>query len=193
MPQTLFPVYPTDIKMINSKIGVKTIGEKIFYFNEGGVIYKHEKGDYQSFRYITSQMIELKLVRHKEVISFFQVSKESVNRWIRVYREKSAKGFFGTKKGIKRGNVLTKEILPQIQEKLNLGTSVKEIGDFFGIKPDTIQKAIQSGRLTKPEIKKTVTINEKTQSQRSTEDSQASLGVGCTNETGRIEAMKKKR
>ena len=98
MSKILFPVYPSDIKMINSKIGVKTIGEKILYFNESGLIYQHDTNDYQSFRFITSQMIELKIVRNTEVISFFQVSKESVNRWLRTYRTKSAKGFFGTKK-----------------------------------------------------------------------------------------------
>ena len=80
MAQTLFPVYPSDIRMINSNIVVKTIQEKIFYFNEGGAIYEHDKSDYQSFRYITSQMIELKSVRQIEVIDFFKVSKESVIR-----------------------------------------------------------------------------------------------------------------
>jgi len=193
MSETLFPVYPSDIKMINSKIGVKTMGAKIFYFNESGVIYQHDKNDYQSFRYITSQMIELKTVRHTEVINFFHVSKESVNRWIRTYRTKSAKGFFGTKKIVKAGNILTAEVLPQIQENLNLGKSIKEIGDLFEIKPDTIQKAIQSGRLTKPEIKISTPTNAKTQSERSQEDSKAILGTGCTNPEGRLDAILKKK
>ena len=76
--QTFFPVYPSDIKMVNSKIGVKKFDNKVIYFNSDGPIYQHDQDDYQSFRYITSQMIELKTVRQIEVIKFFKVSKESV-------------------------------------------------------------------------------------------------------------------
>ncbi len=193
MAQTLFPVYPSDIRMINSNIGVKTIQEKIFYFNEGGAIYEHDKSDYQSFRYITSQMIELKSVRQIEVIDFFKVSKESVIRWSRIYRTKKAKGFFGTKKTSKRGNILTPVVLTQIQESLNLGRPVSEIGELLAIKPDTIQKAIHSGRLTKPDIKVVPATTAKTQSERNKEDSEAILGMGCTNHEGRIEAIQKKK
>ncbi len=193
MALTLFPVFPTDVKMINSKIGVKIIGETVFYFNEGGVFFQHDKNDYQSFRFITSQMIVLKIVRQVEVINFFEVSKESVIRWWRTYRDKGANGFFGTKKVSKRGNILTPEVITEIQGKLNLGESVKSIGEGIGIKPDTIQKAIQAGRLTKPAIENLPTSPAKTQSQRSVEDSAAVLGVGCTNEEGRMDAAQKKK
>ena len=189
----IFPIFPNDIQMINSQIGVKTIGEKIIYFNEGGPIYQHDPGDYQSFRYITSQMIELKTVRQVEIIKFFKVSKESVIRWSRIYRAKGAKGFFGTKKVKKSGNVLTAEILIQVQKQLNSGKTVKEIGELLNIKADTIQKGIQSGRLTKPVLGKPLNDIEKTQSQRSLEDSLPAMGVGCTNEEGRMEAIVKKK
>ena len=192
MVQTLFPVYPTDVKMINLDIGVKPVGDKILYFNGGGVLYQHYKDDYQSFRYISSQMIVLGNVRQKDVIRFFKVSKSSVIRWQRVYNEKGAKGFFGTKKVKKGGNILTPEVLLKVQTDLNQGKSVKEIGDHFGIKPDTISKAIQSGRLTKPALEIIAPLEAKTQSQRSQQDIEAPMGVGCTNEVGRMDALKKK-
>ena len=191
--QTFFPVYPSDTKMINSKIGIKILQDKALYFNGDGPIYQHDKEDYQSFRYITSQMIELNTVRQTEVISFFKVSKESVIRWSKIYRQKGAKGFFGTKKFEKRGNVLTKELLPEIQGFLNQGKTLKEIGEDLSIKPDTIQKGIQTGRLTRPVITAPSVKTEKTQGERSLQDSQATLGVGCTNEIGRIEAALKKK
>jgi len=191
--QTFLPVYPSDIKMVNSKIGVKTIGNKVLYFNSGGPIYQHDEDDYQSFRYITSQMIDLKAVRQIEVISFFKVSKESVIRWSRTYRQKGAKGFFSTKKVEKRGNVLTDDLLLKVQGYLNQGKSLKEIGEELSIKPDTIQKGVQSGRLTRPVASAVTTPVEKTQSERSKEDTVAAMGVGCTNETGRILAAVKKK
>lgn len=33
MPNTLFPVFPSGSKYINSEIAVKTIGENVYYFN----------------------------------------------------------------------------------------------------------------------------------------------------------------
>lgn len=193
MHQTFFPVFPEDTKMINSDIGIKNIGGKIIYFNGGMPIHQHLKDDYKSFRFITSQMIDLETVRHVEIISAFKVSKESVNRWLRIYRQEGASGFFQKKKVVKRGTVLTDDVLPQAQGLLNLGKTPKEIGEDMGIKPDTIQKAINSHRLTKSAVASPMLMKEKTQSERSKEDSAAALGVGCTNVEGRIEAITKKK
>lgn len=193
MHQTFLPVFPEDAKMINSDIGLKKIGEKILYFNGGMPIYQHHVDDYKSFRYITSQMIDLKTVRHVEIISSFKVSKESVNRWLRIYRQEGGIGFFRQKKVIKHGTILTDDVLIEVQALLNLGKMPKEIGEELNLKPDTIQKAISSHRLTKSAIPSAILKNEKTQSERSKEDSSAALGVGCTNVEGRIEAIVKKK
>lgn len=193
MHQTFFPVFPPDTKMITSDIGLKTVGETIFYFNGGMPVYQHRKDDYKSFRYFTSMMIDLKNVNHSDIISTFKVSKESVNRWLRIYRAEGGSGFFHEKKSNKRGTRLTDEVLVSVQELLNLGKTPKEIGAEMNIKGDTIQKAISSHRLTKPTIQAGAFENEKTQSERSREDIAATLGVGCTNVAGRIEAITKKK
>ena len=193
MHQTFLPVYPKDIKMINSDIGIKNIGEKILYFNGGMPIYQHHVNDYKSFRYITSQMIDLKTVRHVEIISSFKVSKESVNRWLKIYRQEGAMGFFREKKVTKKGTTLTDDMLLKAQALLNFGKTPKEIGEELDIKPDTIRKAISSHRLTRITVPTPIHMKEKTQSERSKEDSSAILGVGCTNALGRIVAILKKK
>ncbi len=138
-------------------------------------------------------MIDLKTVRTVEIIECFAVSKESVVRWSKIYRTKGAKGFFGTKKFEKPGNVLTEEVLIQVQGYLNEGLSLKAIGDTLSIKTDTLQKAIQQGRLTRHEKQTKVSSQGMTQSERSRQDIVAPIGVGCTNELGRIvSAIKKK-
>ena len=152
MHQTFFPVFPSDTKMINSDIGIKTVGEMILYFNGGMPEYQHRIDDYKSFRYFTSMMIDFKNVNHEDIISTFEVSKESVNRWLRIYREEGGSGFFHEKKSNKRGTRLTDEVLVKVQELLNVGKTPKEIGEAMDIKRDTIQKAISSHRLTKPTL-----------------------------------------
>jgi len=70
MAQTFFPVYPEGTAMINFQIGVYTKDEKVIYFNGDGPIYQHDKEDYQSFRFITSQMLSLKTVKQVEIVNF---------------------------------------------------------------------------------------------------------------------------
>ena len=193
MHQTFLPVFPEGAKMINSEIGLKAIGNKILYFNGGMRMYKHQKDDYRSFRYITSQMIDLETVRHTEIISTFEVSKESVNRWLRIYREDGGYGFFREKKPASHGTKLTDEVLPHAQALLNSGKTIKEIGTELGIKPDTLRKAISCHRLAKPAFPPQMPGKAKTQSERSKEDSVAAMGVGCTNVGGRIEAVINKK
>lgn len=91
--QTLFPIFPEDSRFINSGIAVKMINSEVYYFNGEMPIYHHHKADYKSFRYITSQMIELGNIKQGEVIRAFKVSKESVKRWVKTYRTEGASGF----------------------------------------------------------------------------------------------------
>ena len=193
MTTTLFPIYPEGAKMINSEIGVKTMGDKIFYFNGSMVIYEHHKKDYQSVRHVTSQMIVLGNAQQIEIIKFFKVSKESVQRWVKKYREEGSKAFYTKRNGGNRGTVLTPEIKEEVQVLLNLGSFPKDIQDELGIKADTIRKAIKSGRLTRPDEKDKPKVQAKTQSQRNIEDSEAPLGMGTTNTRGRIDAIIKKK
>ena len=46
MPNTLFPVYPTDAMYINEKIAVKIIEYIVYYFNGDIPFYQHEAGNY---------------------------------------------------------------------------------------------------------------------------------------------------
>ncbi|MCD4676297.1 MAG: hypothetical protein K8S18_09935 [Desulfobacula sp.] len=197
MPQTFFPIFPDDSVYLNSDIAIKTINEIVFYFNGLMPIYQHHKDDYRSFRYISSQLYVLGNVKQVEIVKTFNVSKESVKRWVKVYKEEGASGFFKTRKSKKKGKVLTKEILQKIQSLLNMGQSVSIIGKSLDIKPDTIRKAILYGRLTKPvvsdENENSPSAKSKTQSQRNQEDSKALAGMACTNTKGRLDAIVKKK
>jgi hypothetical protein len=140
-------------------------------------------------------MVELKNVTQMEIVRAFDVSKESVKRWVKIFRTKGESGFFGTRRGQKRGNILTEEVLNKVQTELNMEKSPKTIGAELKIKPDTIRKAITYGRLTKPNIlsNQEQPRELKTKSERSQLDSEAPLEMGCTNTQDRIEAIVKKK
>ena len=84
MVQTLFPVFPEEVRYLNSDIAIKTIEGVVFYFNGEMPIYKHQESDYKSFRYISSQLYVLGNVKQVDIVKFFKVSPESVKRWVKV-------------------------------------------------------------------------------------------------------------
>ncbi|RLD54072.1 MAG: hypothetical protein DRJ01_18540 [Bacteroidetes bacterium] len=193
MPQVQLPIFPADVKYINSNIGVQTKENDVYYFNGMMPIYHHNKDDYKSFRYVTSQMVVLGNAKQVEIIKAFGVSKESVKRWVKVYRNEGSTGFFGTKKGRRKGKVLDDQTIINAQAMLNVMKTSKEIEDELGIKQDTLRKAIKSGRLIKLEGELIEPSQVTTKSDRSKEDSKAPMGVATTNTVGRIEAVTKKK
>ena len=193
MPQVQLPIFPEDVVYINSNIGVQTKENNVYYFNGMMPIYHHNKDDYRSFRYVTSQMVVLGNAKQVEMIKAFGVSKESVKRWVKVYRNQGSAGFFGTRRGRRKGRVLDEQTTIKVQGMLNIKKTPKEIEEELGIKPDTLRKAIRDGRLTKLEGELIAPHQVKTKSDRSKEDSKAPMGVATTNTVGRIEAVTKKK
>jgi transposase len=193
MPQVQLPIFPSDVKYINANIGVRTQEDIVYYFNGSMPIYKHHKDDYKSFRFITSQMIDLGNARQVEVKAAFEVSIESVKRWTKVYREKGASGFFGKKKVTRKGRVLSDQMIIEAQQMLNVLKTPKQIEEELGVKRDTLNKAIRDGRLLRPEGRLPESAEESTKSSRSIADSEAPMGVGTTNTVGRIAAAIKKK
>ncbi len=192
MPQVQLPFFPEGMTYINSNIGVQKKGNNVYYFNGTMPIYHHDKDDYKSFRYITSQMYVLSTVSQMEIVKCFGISKESAKRWVKVYRKHGGAGFFGTKKGRRKGRVLNEQNTIKAQALLNIKKTPKEIEDELGIKQDTLRKAIRDGRLAKLEGELTETRQVIAKSDRSIEDSKAPMGVATTNTFGRIEAITKK-
>jgi transposase len=198
MPQVQLPIFPSGIKYINANIGVITQEDIVYYFNASMPIYKHHKDDYQSFRFITSQMIELGNARQLEVKAAFEVSIESVKRWTKVYREKGADGFFGKKKVTRRGRVLSDQMIIDAQHMLNGLKTPKQIEEELGVKRDTLNKAIRAGRLLRPKGELPEPTEEQakqssSKSNRSIADSEGPMGVATTNTVGRIAAAIKKK
>lgn len=151
MPQMLLPMFPAESTSINPLLGFCRKDDMVYYFNGMMPIFSHAVTDLNSFRLITSQLIVNKVASQKDIIDAFGVSPISVKRYVKIYREEGAKGFFKPRKG--RGSkVLTSEVLVKIQGYLNEFRSVSSICDEMGLKADTVNKAIRDGRLHRLEV-----------------------------------------
>ena len=152
MPQLQLPLFPEGITLINQNIGFLRQGSTITYVYGNLPVFTHALDDMQSFRMFTSQLYINGSASQAEICRAFGVSKISVLRSVKLYREKGMAGFFAPQ--MCRGPaVLTPLVLEQVQERLDADRPIAEIAGELGLKADTLHKALRSGKLRRPKKK----------------------------------------
>ena len=94
MPQLILPIFPQGVTHISEELAFEKRDGWVTYFHGMMPVFRHEEGDTQSFRMITSQFCETGSAKQVEIIKAFGVSPCSVKRAVKLYREKGPAGFF---------------------------------------------------------------------------------------------------
>ena len=128
----------------------------VWYIHGHLPVFHHGEEDVRSFRMFTSQMIDSGTVKPKEIVKTFGVPTITVKRYVKLYRERGAKGFYEAKSRHSSASVLKGEVIGQAQRLLDEGRSVPEVAQELGVLANTLHKAISAGRL-RPAQKKTRT------------------------------------
>lgn len=154
MPQELLPLFVSSGEgYISELISYQKQDGMLYYFHAGFPVFCHGEGDRKSFRMFTSQLVVNGSCRQIEIIRAFGISAISMKRWVKKYRTQGPEAFF--KPPRTRGcAVLTPEVVRQAQELLSQGVSRSQVAERLNLKPDTLLKAIRSGRLVEPQKKK---------------------------------------
>src|SRR5437773_926563 len=97
MPQLQLPIFPAGVTEINSQIAVQKDASAVWYIYGHVPVFQHAEGDVQSFRMFTSQLIASGTVKPQEIVRTFGVPMITVKRYMRVYRDPGAKGFYEAK------------------------------------------------------------------------------------------------
>jgi transposase len=153
MPQLQLPMFPLGVTHITALLAFIKEDGNITYFNGSLPVFSHAEEDTQSFRMITAQFCVNGHTQQMEIVRAFGVTKISVKRSVKRYREEGARGFYKQKN--RRGAaILTPAVIEQIQQLLSEHEEVADIAAKLDIKADTLSKAIRAGRLHKPAKKK---------------------------------------
>ena len=110
-------------------------------------VFQHEETDVRSFRMFTSQMVATGSVKPREIVETFGVPIVTVKRYMKVYRQQGAKGFYETKARHSSASKLKGEALERAQQLLDQGRVVPEVAEEIKVLANTIHKAIRAGRL----------------------------------------------
>jgi len=153
MPQMQLPIFPEGTNDITQSLGFIRKDDQVTYIYGHLPVFTHAVNDVRSFSMITSQFVVNGSVKQVEIIRAFGVTKNSVIRAVKKYREQGPSGFYAQRKS--RGAVvLTRLVLEKVQLCLDEGLNAKEISEKMGIKQNTLEKAIRAGRLHKRSKKK---------------------------------------
>ena len=154
MPQMQFPFFPEGVTHITPRLAFSEQDGRVTYFTGDLPVFVHDVEDIDSFRMITAQFCVSASARQVDIIRTFGISKISIKRAVKLYREVGPKGFYAHRKT--RGPaVLTPPVLHQAQQLLDEGRATPEVADRLGIKRDTLRKAVGAGRLHQRAKKKT--------------------------------------
>ena len=156
MPQMHLPLFPDGVEHITSELAFAKKAGQVTYCNGHMPVFIHAEQDIPTFRMITAQFCINGNAKQADISRAFGVTLISVNRAVKLYREKGVSGFYEKPK--RRGPaVLTAEVLKQAQERLDEGLAISAVAEQLAVKRDTLAKAIRAGRLHKPTKKKTST------------------------------------
>ena len=147
MPQLQLPIFPDGVTEINSRIAVQKDASAVWYIHGHLPVFQHAEGDVQSFRMFTSQMIATGTVKSKEIVQTFGVPMITVKRYVKLYRDQGAKGFYDLKPRHSSASVLKGTALEQAQRLLDEGRSVPAVAGELKVLANTLHKAIRAGRL----------------------------------------------
>ena len=148
MPQIQLPIFPEGVTHITALLALRKQDGRVTYFNGNMPVFVHDEEDVASFRMITAQFCVNGNAKQAEIMRAFGVSKISLKRSVKRYREQGPKGFYTPRK--RRGPaVLTQTVLAEAQQWLDEGLETSEVADRLSIKRDTLAKAVRAGRLHK--------------------------------------------
>ncbi len=146
MPSYLLPIFPAGTTQINTTLSFDKRDGQITYFNYMTPVYRHAEDDKKSFRMITSQFCCLGVCRPIDIIKTFGVTKQTVYRDMKLYKNEGAAGFFKT---VKRGgpSVISAEVKVEAEKLLSEGWDAKEVASELDIPYETLRKAIYRGKV----------------------------------------------
>src|ERR1019366_3943847 len=154
MPQLQLPIFPAGVTEINSQIAVQKEAGRGFYLHGHLPVFQHQEQDVRSFRMFTSQMIAGGTVKPQEIVRTFGVPMVTVKRYVKLYRDRGAKGFYALQPRHSSASVLKGPVLEQAQQLLDEARSVPEVAAELNVLSNTLHKAIRAGRLRGPQKKK---------------------------------------
>ena len=192
MPQAQFPFFPVGVTHITPYLAFARENGQVTYFTANLPVFTHDETDHASFLMINAQFHASGHATQSQIVAAFGLAPITIKRAVKRLRTKGVAAFFATPR--RRGPaVLTPPVLDQAQRWLDEGIEPVGVAQRLGIKPDTLNKAIRAGRLTRPvllpaPLAPSAPAQPTSKSARGDLDQAAPMGMGACNTLARVAA-----
>ena len=146
MPQAHLPLIPSGNTEISNLLSVTKQDGKFIYFNGIMPVFSHNEDDQDSFKMITAQFCDNGHCKQMDIVRAFGVTKVSVKRAVKKFREEGTQSFFQPRKS-RGASVLTPAVLQQAQILFDQEKSISDVALELGIKKNTLSKAVTNKNL----------------------------------------------
>jgi hypothetical protein len=146
--QLPLPFIFSDIKYINSTLGLFEKDDFVYYLHNGSPIYCHRKNARNGYRFIVGNLIHNKLCTIGEFHASTGEARRNIERYAKSFREQGAEHFFSRKETRGQCHKVTESLMAEIQSKLDAGMSQYRISKDSGISEAAIRYHLKNGNLT---------------------------------------------
>ena len=147
--QMQFPIFPSTTKLLSPTWGVFEDNDFVYYLHNGSPVHTHKKGDLNTFRYVTANLIVNHSCRASDLAEVFGFGVRNFERYAKKLREEGAEAFFKPKDGRGKCHKMTPEKLIQAQQCLDNGFSQMRTAKEIGVHEASIRYHIKKGTLKK--------------------------------------------
>ncbi len=189
MLQSYIPFLPEGAEPLNSHVAIYHHDERIEFFTASGPIYSCQESDLYAIRLAQGIIITQTATTPAELAKALNVNRTTVYRNLKMYQQGGPAALIIDKKSNRSAYKLNGKVKGQVQTLLNKGYSLKAAAKKAGITEGAIRYAIKKGTIVRTEQPDETLQGDqklKTTSERSTEDSNCSIGIGAKREVERI-------
>ncbi len=148
MPKPIQPIFSEGFTVIGGQLGFECSDDTVTYYYGVMPIFSHDKNDIKTFHMISAQFYINGNATQADIARATGIPLITLKRAVKTYREGGPKAFYQEPR---RGGprVLTSDVINQAENLFDNGKNVGEVAKELGLKNDTLQKAIRSGRVKK--------------------------------------------
>lgn len=190
MHQLLLPGFPDGTIKITETVSFLKKEKNITWFLGSDNYLTHPTNDHPGYCLAIATLIRN---GHARSVDFerseLKIPHRTLMNWQKKLLEEGSLSFYTSRKT--RGpKIMLKEIVEECEQLLSEGYSISSTARKVGINNSTLAKAIQSGKVNKNIQTQSSEPEEKAsnKSERSQQDAEASMGVGCTRPIERVMA-----
>jgi len=147
--QQILPIFPSNLKMVNFRVGFKKEDDFVHYFVNGLPVYCHQVDDKNGYRYVLGTLVNHNFCSIKELSEALGVNKKNVERYAKDLREKGMSHFFNRKETRGQCYKFTADKMNEAQRLLDQGHSQYRTAKMIGVSESAIRYHIKAGSLKK--------------------------------------------